>query len=977
MEISIILIVSALIQLVLGNISGCSGFVKPSGVISSLIDVSEREWSDVRVKVTTSEGVVKDSLNCMPKGDFFVPIYEKGVFYLEADSTQKGWAFEPSRLQITEKNKVLCEKPIEFTITGFAVSGEITVPESCGTDIDYSNLSFKLIQNGEIIQSVDNVQNGEFRFENILPGDYVIKAIHADWEFEVDEQKFVVEFGSAEVAPFVVKGFPVFGSVIAESSPLEGVVINAHSVSDGELTTVTDSNGSFRFRNVGCGVINIIPSYKTSTSVFDLQPAFIEKTVKGSTNVGTFSVAGFSLSGAVKFLNGEAVSGVGIFVDGQNVATTNVEGIYRLQNLNVGKLSIHAEKEGFIFSSLNDFELDTNQEAFPDVTVQGFHWCGHIENVGVPSDLSFKLNRHVEVIAEDRVVASVQANESGKFCADLHVNTHYIIKPESIEIEESAGLVLASAELEVSATSFPDVISFIPSKSVISGKVDCFKSRSCYKSVDVVLSPKGRVTKAKHAIMSNDGSFKFEGVWPGSYVMSVENNDKNWCWGEAKMGQKPSTEHRSIEVEVGTEDLNGFIFKQSGHIFSARTSIPHKMKISHIDNEDYSFITEFNRGSNRLCLPAAGKYSLEPLGCFSIPEDERVYNTNSPLFVQINPLQFLVEGVIKVPADQTGPITIKAAVSNPSKPGVSSKIGVRSSRIVSTVSEEVNEDNTRDHTFSMWVNPDKVVEFTPIAPAAEHKLLFEPSTVKTRVLADTCPLKLTTISGERGLYLEGSIRPALKGVEVSIFEENSSKRTLKVKTNEEGKYSAGPLARTVKYTVEAEMEGYHFNRRGAYDFDHHRLSSLTVKVIDNTKSSVANAIVLISGEDGQIHMTTDIRGKATFTELFPGEYHVRTMLREYSFTPAGQSVMVIEGENTSVTFNGIRTSFSIMGSVKSVNGVPEKELSVVAVDSTGVVAVEETQVNDDGTFRLFGLAPKESYVVFIQQNEKRMKVCLK
>lgn len=65
----------------------------PSGTLPHHISHgSAIDLSNVKVRLFTRDGLLKYSADCAPSGYYFVPVYDKGAFYLEIDGPA-GWAF--------------------------------------------------------------------------------------------------------------------------------------------------------------------------------------------------------------------------------------------------------------------------------------------------------------------------------------------------------------------------------------------------------------------------------------------------------------------------------------------------------------------------------------------------------------------------------------------------------------------------------------------------------------------------------------------------------------------------------------------------------------------------------------------------------------------------------------------------------------------------------------------------------------------
>lgn len=74
-----------------------------------------------------------------------------------------------------------------------------------------------------------------------------------------------------------------------------------------------------------------------------------------------------------------------------------------------------------------------------------------------------------------------------------------------------------------------------------------------------------------------------------------------------------------------------------------------------------------------------------------------------------------------------------------------------------------------------------------------------------------CQDTVPSITAKTGLYLEGSVSPAISDVDIKILAAGKSKYAslkerdiaMETKTNSEGSFFAGPLYDDIGYTVEA------------------------------------------------------------------------------------------------------------------------------------------------------------------------------
>lgn len=108
-------------------------------------------------------------------------------------SKKDGWSVNPESVQVVflkyevieqvslneEGNVLGCENKIEFEVTGFRVHGHT---HSLRSDKPTSGIEITLTtMDGHTIQTVYTDEEGYYTFENVVSGDYVVKASHPSW----------------------------------------------------------------------------------------------------------------------------------------------------------------------------------------------------------------------------------------------------------------------------------------------------------------------------------------------------------------------------------------------------------------------------------------------------------------------------------------------------------------------------------------------------------------------------------------------------------------------------------------------------------------------------------------------------------------------------------------------------------------------------------------------------------------------------
>lgn len=175
--------------------------------------------------------------------------------------------------------------------------------------------------------------------------------------------------------------------------------------------------------------------------------------------------------------------------------------------------------------------------------------------------------------------------------------------------------------------------------------------------------------------------------------------------------------------------------------------------------------------------------------------------------------------------------------------------------------------------------------------------------------------------GKAGLYLQGSVTPPLSGVKIQIISSGKSSYSqlqegdlaAETETNSDGVFSAGPLYDDINYKIEASKSGYHIRQTGDTSFECHKLGQIEVRIhgeADSETGTVPAVLLSLSSDNGYRNNTVGGAGGAfTFTDLFPGSFYLRPVLKEYSFSPRAMAIDLESGETKVIDFHATRVAF--------------------------------------------------------------------
>lgn len=240
------------------------------------------------------------------------------------------------------------------------------------------------------------------------------------------------------------------------------------------------------------------------------------------------------------------------------------------------------------------------------------------------------------------------------------------------------------------------------------------------------------------------------------------------------------------------------------------------------------------------------------------------------------------------------------------------------------------------------------------------------------------------------MIVDGKIVPAIADAVLKMtFPKNPELLPIETTSNAEGRFTFGPLDNNLSYEIEASKESYVFS-----DFDHslqtfkaHKLCEIVATIKDEEGNALPGVLLSLSGgESYRKNLVTGNDGTIKFHSLSPSQYYLRPMMKEYKFEPNSKMIDVKDGQTVGVELNGKRVAFSVIGTVRTLNGEPFNA-AVVETHAEEPCAQhqEEATTELNGQYRIRGLQPGCDYTLRIKQgqylnvertipNEKRVSV---
>ena len=431
----------------------------------------------------------------------------------------------------------------------------------------------------------------------------------------------------------------------------------------------------------------------------------------------------------------------------------------------------------------------------------------------------------------------------------------------------------------------------------IQGSVVCLEP--CKMLTISLRSAKGTHSLAPRSTASNNqGKFTFKQVVPGDYLMTVDKEE--WCWKE-----------KTLSVSVNTKVVSAK-FEQKG--FRLTINASHRTVLSYTTDAGLKGSISVDEGTSRECVSSPGMYSFVPSGCHKFGTSARTWNTSAPQLLSLIASHHKVSGTLV--SNEPGPFYINVKHAST---GMEIKLGPLA---------EPGTTSPGVYNFEHWLAPGDIATFTPWS--SSNLFQYDPTSYQLK-MEDICLPDFVQFKVERALFIKGLINPAIKGVTIKVYikkedsESQDEKQVLQYSTNVEGKFIAGPLDKSLSYTVVAEKLGYMISPElheikpvstsaGAtkdapspsevakVSFDVYKLAEINVKIMDGgTNLPLSGVLVSTSGgKDYRQNSLTEADGTFAFMALMPGDYFVRPMMKEYTFNPASKMVKVEGGATVNV-----------------------------------------------------------------------------
>lgn len=386
-------------------------------------------------------------------------------------------------------------------------------------------------------------------------------------------------------------------------------------------------------------------------------------------------------------------------------------------------------------------------------------------------------------------------------------------------------------------------------------------------------SQPSRLAQPVETVTAADGTFQFGQLLPGKYRVAVVQND--WCW-----------KSKNVEVELVEEDKSDLVFEQIGFSFAVSSS--HDVDLTYTTNGvQIDEVLKIKAGTSKHCLQQPGRYVFTPKSCHVFDPTSIEWNTDKPVLAHLKSIRHRV-GVVVRSDHEVANLKVSATSSN----------GQTTALTLESIDKQ--PDSGYEHKFVFDAPSGETMQVV----ATAESLLFFPSSLPLTIGRE-CDDKAGTIIAQRGLYVTGSVKPAISDVEVTISGGRLS-QPVTVETDSNGRYSYGPvnldghpiLDLKSTFTLDAKKRGYIIRPSESFgDFIAEKLAEIIVVVTDReTGQPLPSVLVATAGGVGyRQNSQTGPDGRVTLSSLNPGEYFVKPVLKEYRFEPSSKLVSIEDG----------------------------------------------------------------------------------
>ena len=904
------------------------------------------DWKSIEIYIINEDNKIEEKSQPSDNGFYLIPIPQKKNYKLVIRSTKKDLKFVPEfyavDLQtVSEEDAQLTynSESFNFKLSGFTLHQSVRfLGESLSSSFSHESklgIGIELYRENTLVGETKTDKEGDFRFEDISPGAYVVRVskeslaksqfkssevkCQYSWEKGSECSGAILLVGSRLTIRVTLSGEEVKrGTVMIKSK--EGVDMSGCSGKNQKAKAekgfdcaapVVDSVASFS--EVPFGKFTVMLQFDNKYILVDPKELEIEH-LGGAEAVLAYSGFSEGQQGRVVTPKGNGIKGVGIKIDGEQKYVTNEQGYFNLEKLKIGTYDFEAVHQHYAFKPFS-LKIDGDSEkVLEKITADLIVMCGKVDfqQKGSETISGYSVNVQLENV-DGRDKRNTKIKQDGTYCYEVPAGT-YTVKT-TITLQDKV-LSVVPKQRVVTLDDQPVLnVDFSREKLSIKGSVEYLQGvPASFQAKTEILMYNSEQQLVKSYPLNGELKFEFKDLFEEGYFIRVSN--PLLCFEKDTLGEN--------DYSAGAKFIN------KGILASYRTQVPFTAVINKSEK------VAFSPKNTNICLSKVGKLSFEVEDTFTFKgsmnkfEYDTLSDKPKEMVFEVESVRLTGTFVVDV-EKASGFEALVDRIGQPSGVKIVAK-GAKGEEEVATIEKVQGKEGVYRYVFKSRLN--NVITVRPVFGEKELDERFVLSPKKIEFSVGNLEDVRTTIepfTASLGTIIQGSLTNALKNVRVRIMRKGegdevySRFRTVNLTGTD---FKVGPLRRDAEYSVEVFKRGFDFeistekDRRGDYKsvVTVIEISQIIVKIQTDKKEPLSNvAVYITSTERGNYFKTSVLTGeRGSFRKnIQKGEYFIKSILKEYQFDPSQTVVRIEEGQKKVISIKAKRTQFSAYGSGRS------------------------------------------------------------
>ncbi|MCA0989644.1 carboxypeptidase regulatory-like domain-containing protein [Guptibacillus algicola] len=905
----------------------------PGNIVGTITDISGNPLSNVSIRIVNAQGLLVGTILTDSEGMYVFNGLAPGNYTVTAiasgfQSSSAGAIIEPN--ETTVVNQSLESNP-------GSISGTVT-PLVDGTTVTLRTADDLFVASTLINEA------GDFTFDNLLPGQYILSATASNYRVSTAGATVVADEITFVDLTLVPNPSQISGVITnPDGTPVSSATVQIIDLNGSVLSSgTTDQSGEYVISNLPPGSFTVVVSaqdFASTTGGITLDPGQIVT----DANFVLIPDPG-TIVGQVVDPSGNAISGATVIIrtfDNTQVRTltTNEFGEFLVGGIAPGSYTVTATAPNFSTEFVGAL-VTSNENTVANLVLESL--VGNISGSVVDEDGNLITGDNIGIklfSVSGALLQSFVANSDGSFFINA-------LNPGQYKINATAPNYSAntvSADVIAGATETITVpLQLLP--ATITGRIINSATGDGINGAVLTFTTSEGIPIAT-STSGLDGEYIVENIPAGSVVVSVIASDFG-ARSLTTVVEPGEVKSLTIELDQSLGFLTGYITNiDTGEAIAAAITLidENGEQIAIVTSDDSGqFLTEGLTPGNYQAVAAAEGFTSRTAS-FSI-----VSNETSVLSFALSPIPGTITGRITNfnTGDPISGSTIVVHEQSPSGPIVATTItNANGEYIVNTLAAST-------YTIVAFADDFGAAEATTVVGRGETK------TVDIRLVPDPGAIQGTIKDANTGLELSG--------ISVDLYNEDGM-LVFTTNTDENGFYQFTELA-ALQYRIVTRNPDFQTQEVGVIVTSGNtelvnlnlesNPGSITGTIVDaetNTRLVGAEVTAFVAQDIVPIAtVITNSLGEYTISGLVPGSYTIVANAVSYTENSTGSTVSPNETTITDLSLTSNPASLS--GTVLDENGQPLKNAVVKIIDINGVV-IGISAVDENGFYSIGGLRP--------------------